>query len=141
MLHKNSKLPQAAAQYARQPEHVGKLLKQKAEAKGWKPKMVAQKLGKEVNSIHRIYRQPDMAKEGLVEWSELLQENLLLLYSPNVPPQPDPCVQLLNQIAALKEELNEKEDKLAAKQAFILKLEGKVEELEDIMRDWLKRRG
>ena len=76
--------------YLQQPPLIGAVLKQKAKALNLKPKQIAPIIKRNWRSIYAIYKRKYLKMPEMIVWSEVLNENLFLLYHPNVEPKPDP---------------------------------------------------
>jgi hypothetical protein len=126
--------------YAYKPFKIGPVLQAKAVAKGFDEKYIAAYLGIYWRSVYKIFEQSMLSIPKLMKWSEMFEENLLLLYRPNVKPPADPCEQMVKENVSLRKEVDRLEDSLAAEKAFRLKDAGKIEELEELLKGYLMRR-
>ena len=127
--------------YGFEPPRIGPLLKQKAETLKLKPKHVAPLVDRETESIYRIYKRKYLTMPEMKTWSEALRENLLPLYHPNIKPLPTAEEALRKELEEVKKERDELRNDLVIEKNHGLKLEGKIEVLEEQAAEFWRKRG
>ncbi len=115
----------SGASYAYKPFSIGAFIKNKLEEKRITPVQFAQMLGVTRSNVYRLFERKWMSVQQLLRISEILGENLLLQYHPNVKPQPHPLQaenaqlktenELLKQQAVQNQNLEEENKILKAK--------------------------
>ena len=112
MAKKNSPEPfnqnngkQTGENFGYKPFKIGPLLEQKAEQKNLNSKQIAALLPCDYRNVYKIFQQTMLSLPKLLRWSEILDENLLLLYSPNVKPLPNPLQAELDKQKAYVKDL------------------------------------
>ena len=131
----NKKSPDAGsgANYAYKPLLIGAVIKSKAEEKKLKPKDVAAYLGIKTRQVYRIYKMKYVDMPMLFKCSEMLQENLLLEYHPNVKPLPNPLQEVVDRLSSYNKDDESYKGKCEALQKKVIVLEGKNEMLQDLV--------
>ncbi len=100
--------------YSFSPLSIGAVIKSIVTEKRISNRDLAPALNTSMGNINRLYKARTMTLRKLLKVSELLQENLLLRYHPNVPPVENPLKAeneaLKKEVAELKEQLKRKEE-------------------------------
>jgi threonyl-tRNA synthetase len=119
---------------APQKFHIGAYIKLRAEQLHITPVQLNKRMGFSYRNIYRVFKRPIMSVKMLLRFSEVLGENLLDKYHPNVPLKPHPyeaeIISLRNENAQLKSRVN-REQQLEEK---IKLLEARLEELREVVR-------
>jgi hypothetical protein len=120
-----------AGSYAYKPLKIGPLLKARAKEKGYNARYIGAKLGIYHRNVHREYKRVSMSMKQLLKWSEILDQNFLLLYHPNVKPLPNPLQSELDKQKGYVQDRDELENEVGILKNRILRLEGKLEGYEE----------
>lgn len=96
--------------YACKPAKVGAVIKGIMESQKITKERVANHMKVCKRTVENWLEQPYLSIPILMQLSELFQENLLLLYRPNIKPTPDASEALRKEIAALRKENTMLED-------------------------------
>jgi len=105
----NTPQPQAI----HKPFHMGTYVKTRAEQLHIAPVELGKRLGITYGNVYRIFNQKQMSLKMMLKASEVLGENLLEKYHPNVPMKPHP---LETEIVKLREENTQLKQQLTALQ-------------------------
>jgi len=114
--------------------HVGWYIKKRAEQLHITPVELNKRMGFLEGNIYRIFKRPIMSVNMLMKFSEVLGENILDQFRPNVPRHPHPyemeIVRLRDENAQLKSRIS-REQQLEEK---IKLLEARLEELREVVK-------
>lgn len=113
-------------------------IKNKAEEKKLKPKDVAGYLGIKPRQVYRIYKMKHVDMPMLFQCSEMLHENLLLEYRPNVKPLPNPLQEENDRLRSYVKDDETYKGKYEALQKKVIVLEGQIELLERMVKELKK---
>ncbi len=114
-------------------------IKNKAEEKKLKPKDVAGYLGIKPRQVYRIYKMKHVDMPMLFQCSEMLQENLLLEYRPNVKPLPNPLQEENDRLHSYVKDDESYKGRYEALQKKNLMYEAQIEVLEKLVMELKKR--
>jgi len=120
--------------YASKPFSIGAVIKRISEEKHITPIELEKRMGLIHQNIYRLFKAKTLSMKQFFAVSEALEENLLLLFHPNVKPLPNPLQAELDQLKAeneiLKAQLNE------AKRILLdnTVLKGQLDVLKEVMK-------
>ncbi len=134
-LRSKSKNSPSGANYAYKPLYFGKLVKEKARLKQMSNQEVADYLEMNVRSIPRYFRKKTPTLDDLFQCSEMLQEDLLLEYHPNVKPLPNPLQEENDRLRSYVKDDETYKGKYEALQKKVIVLEGQIELLERMVKE------
>jgi transcriptional regulator with XRE-family HTH domain len=124
---------------AREPEHMGHIVRKLALEKGFNYKQIAAILNIDESSVYRFYKRKILYPKELMPLSKAFGIDLFLLYKPDVPPMPNPLQAVVDD---LLKQLKEKDSKLIDSEKLkeeLLKQQGVIDELHRQLEYFLRR--
>ena len=120
--------------YASKPAAIGVVIKRIAEEKGIASAELERRIGFDHRNVYRLFKAKTLSIKMMFTVSEALEENLLLMFQPNVKPLPNPLLAELDKLKAENEQLKAQLKDLAPLTDENKVLKGQLEVLKEVMK-------